>query len=138
MSPVPNTNVANLVLVVDDDEFSREYFAEILADVGVGAVQSLPSGRAALRTLAALPRPPDLLICDLFMPDMDGIEFLDQLSKQGYPGAVMLVSGQDVSMMDIAQQVALANGLNLLGAHTKPVPMAALVAVLSRLAPQAP
>ena len=75
---------------------------------------------------------------DVFMPDMDGIEFLDHLSKQRYAGGVMLVSGQDVTMMAIAQEIALESGLKLLGAYTKPVPMAVVAAVLTRAAPLAP
>jgi CheY-like chemotaxis protein len=138
MTSAPKTHSANLVLVVDDDVFSQDYFAEILVDLGVGAIQNALNGREGLRTLAALPRPPDLLICDVFMPDMDGIEFLDHLSNQGYAGGVMLVSGQDVTMMAIAQEVALESGLNLLGAYTKPVPMAAVAAALTRAAPLAP
>ena len=131
---VRSAQAALVVLVVDDDAFSRDYFSEMLAGVGVGKIQSAADGRAALRTLAELPSPPDLLICDVFMPDMDGIEFLDHLSKKRYPGGVMLVSGQDVTMMALAQQVALENGLKLLGAYTKPVSAAVLTDALARVA----
>jgi CheY-like chemotaxis protein len=127
-------NAAALVMVVDDDAFSQEFFTEMLTDLGITEIHCASNGRMALKTLAALPRPPVLLICDVFMPDMDGIEFLDQLSQKGYPGGVMLVSGQDASMMAIAQQVALDNGLKMLGAYTKPVSAAVLVDVLSRVA----
>ena len=84
-----------------------------------------------LRALAALPRQPDFLICDVFMPDMDGIEFLDQLTKNNYQGGIILVSGQDITMMAIAQQVAVADGLKMIGAFTKPVSIARLTEALA-------
>jgi CheY-like chemotaxis protein len=121
------------VLIVDDDSFSQKLFTAILAKLGVSDVHTANNGRVGLRTLAHLPRPPDVLICDVFMPDMDGIEFLAELSKTGFQGGIVLVSGQDISIMDIAQQVALANGLQVLGAYTKPVPPEILAESLARL-----
>ena len=120
-------------LIVDDDSFSHKLFTAMLAKLGVSDVHTAVNGRVGLRTMAQMPRPPDVLICDVFMPDMDGIEFLAELSKIGYQGGIILVSGQDISMMDIAQQVALTNGLQVLGAYTKPVPPEILAESLARI-----
>lgn len=109
------------VLVVDDDGFSQELFREMLVAIGVSDIHTAGSGRIALRALSTMRRPPDILICDVFMPDMDGIEFLSKLAKDGYPGGIILVSGLDVTMLAIARDVALADGLRLLGAFAKPV-----------------
>jgi len=79
---------SKLALVVDDDSFSQELFSEMLRALGIADIHTASTGRIALRTLAALPRLPDFLICDVFMPDMDGIEFLEALAKQRYPGAL--------------------------------------------------
>ncbi len=122
-----------IVLVVDDDPFSQGFFADMLEALGVATIHTVDNGRAALAALSNLPHTPDLLICDVFMPDMDGIEFLGKLSSDGYDGHIVLVSGQDVTMLDIAQQVALAQGLKLLGAYPKPVSMKVLVEVLGRI-----
>ena len=128
-TPLPNAS--KLVLIVDDDAFSQELFSEMLMTLGVTDIHTASNGRVGLRTLAALPRPPDFLICDVFMPDMDGIEFLGELTKKGFQGGIILVSGQDITMMSIAQEVAIADGLKMLGAYTKPVPMAILAEVLA-------
>lgn len=124
---------STMVLIVDDDSFSHKLFTAMLANLGISDVHTATNGRVGLRTLARMPRPPDVLICDVFMPDMDGIEFLAELSKIGYRGGIILVSGQDISMMAIAQQVALADGLKVLGAYTKPVPPQILAESLARL-----
>ena len=129
--PTPQLNASKLVLIVDDDSFSQELFSEMLVTLGVTDIHTASNGRVGLRTLAALPRPPDFLICDVFMPDMDGIEFLGELTKKGFQGGIILVSGQDITMMSIAQEVAIADGLKMLGAYTKPVPMAILAEVLA-------
>jgi CheY-like chemotaxis protein len=128
-TPLPNAS--KLVLIVDDDAFSQELFSEMLMTLGVTDIHTAGNGRVGLRTLAALPRHPDFLICDVFMPDMDGIEFLGELTKRSYRGGIILVSGQDITMMSIAQEVAIADGLKMLGAYTKPVPMAILAEVLA-------
>jgi CheY-like chemotaxis protein len=65
------------------------------------------------------------------MPDMDGIEFIDALTSQGYSGDVILVSGQDIAMMAIAREMAISQGLQLLGAFTKPVSQAVLAQALA-------
>ena len=126
-------NAPTTVLIVDDDSFSHKLFTAMLAKLGVGDVHTAINGRVGLRTLAGLPRPPDILICDVFMPDMDGIEFLAELAKMNYQGGIVLVSGQDITMMGIAQQVAVADGLKVLGAYTKPVPLEILAESLARL-----
>ena len=118
------------ILIVDDDSFSQTFFTEMLTSLGVTDIHTASNGRIGLRTLAALPRHPDVLICDVFMPDMDGIEFLGELTKNGYQGGIILVSGQDITMMAIAQQLALDKGLKLLGAYTKPMPQSLLAEVL--------
>ena len=120
-----------LVLIVDDDTFSQDLLAEMLRALGISDIHTASNGRIGLRTLAALPKPPDFLIVDVFMPDMDGIEFLAELAKNRYQGGIMLVSGQDITMMAIAQQVAIAEGLQLLGAYTKPIPLAVLSETLA-------
>ncbi len=118
------------VLVVDDDEFSRDLLAEMLVDQGVTEVHTAINGRDALRTLSCLPQMPDMMICDVFMPDMDGIEFMAELGKQRYQGGVMLLTGVDVEMLSLAQELARADGLKLLGSFTKPLHRDTLAAVL--------
>jgi CheY-like chemotaxis protein len=112
---------AQSVLVVDDDPFSQNLLRELLVSMGVSNVRIASSGIEGLRELSRLPRMPDFLICDLFMPDMDGFEFLNKLGQQNYPGCVILVSGGNAEMLNIAKEVALADGINLKGVFSKPL-----------------
>ncbi|WP_313167436.1 ATP-binding protein [Massilia oculi] len=61
------------VLVVDDDRDARELIARILADCQA-SVRLAASAREAFEMLRAAP--PDLLISDLGMPEVDGLELL--------------------------------------------------------------
>ena len=64
----------NSILVVDDDADSREVVAKFLTKAGY-AVRSAPNGRAALMSLLTIE--PDVIILDLLMPEMSGIELLE-------------------------------------------------------------
>ena len=65
------------ILIVDDDEITRILMAEILADLDDVTVLSAESGAEALH-LAAQHRP-DLVLLDIYMPGMDGIEVCRRL-----------------------------------------------------------
>lgn len=80
--------------------------------------------------MARMPRPPDFLICDVFMPDMDGIEFIGKLGELHYQGGVILVSGMNAEILTLAQDIALGNGIKVLGAFAKPLPHDALAGML--------
>jgi CheY-like chemotaxis protein len=81
-----------------------------------------------------MPKLPDFLICDVFMPDMDGIEFVGELAKQRYQGGLVLVTGVSQSMLEVASDIAIAKGLRVLGTLTKPVSQASLEKALGMTA----
>ena len=72
-------------LVVDDDPFSQQLLCEMLVQDGLFEVHCASDGHHALRTLTDMASPPDLLICDVYMPNMDGIEFLRELGRHCIP-----------------------------------------------------
>lgn len=113
--------VAPTVLVVDDDDFAHVVLREMLGLLGITTVHSAEDGRKALKLLAGLHPQPDFLICDVFMPDMDGIEFLENLATQRYTGGIVILSGVDAQMLSLSREIASTNGLKVLGAFIKPV-----------------
>lgn len=65
------------VLVVDDDAEYCQIVAQVLRDLGC-SVRTATDGAAALALLQE-PSRPDLILLDLVMPTMDGVEFLGRL-----------------------------------------------------------
>ena len=113
----PDIRARPAVLVVDDDPFAQNVMGEALGAMGINAVHAALSGRDGLRVLATLHEPPEFVVCDVFMPDMDGFEFMDHLVKRGYLGGVVIVSGVDAYMLDLTRVFAKSLGLKVLGAR---------------------
>ena len=78
------------VLIVDDEASIRESLRMTLEFEGY-RVEEAGSGIEALQV--ARDRPPDAILLDLRMPEMDGIETLRQLRERGYEMPVLVVSG---------------------------------------------
>jgi CheY-like chemotaxis protein len=107
------------VLLLDDDRFMLELLTDMLAELGRFEVFAEADAESALATLAA--RAPDFLICDLALPDMDGIEFLQAAAGRGFAGQVLLVSGMDAGVREAANELARVLGLRMAGAFRKPI-----------------
>lgn len=134
-SPAPQTRSDPLrVLVVDDDDFSHTVLHEMLLSLGVAEVHTARDGGTGADVLAQMPQAPDFLICDMVMPHTDGLDFLGHLAKVQYRGGVILLSGGDSLMMSIAAEVAVSDGLRVLGSFAKPLQRDDLAHVLG-LAP---
>jgi CheY-like chemotaxis protein len=75
--PADSVNLAGLkVLVVDDDPDSRELVAFLLQEYGVEVIV-VASAAEVLKTLKSTQ--PDILLCDIGMPDMDGYMLMRQI-----------------------------------------------------------
>ena len=66
-----------LVLVADDSDYIREHLAQGLRDVGFQVIEAR-DGREALDALAE-DRKPDLVVCDMNMPGVDGLAVLQAM-----------------------------------------------------------
>jgi EAL domain-containing protein (putative c-di-GMP-specific phosphodiesterase class I) len=84
------------------------------------------SGAAALELIESLPAPPDLVIMELDLPDMDGADLLQALSmlEPGLP--VIIASRHSARLHDAALTLASTLGLNALAALPKPLNAQAL------------
>jgi len=123
-------SVSASVLVVDDDGGTQELLAEMLGLMGFNELYTAEDGRMALKVLSELKRPPKFLICDIYMPEMDGFEFMDQLVAQRYSGGIVMMTGVDPEMLRVARNLAVARGLQVLGTFMKPVSLDELSSIL--------
>lgn len=116
------------VLIVDDNRFIVGLLKRYLQKLGISALREAHDGESALASVdsAAV----DVVLCDLSMPGMDGIEFLRHLAGRQTPAAVILLSGQDRSILNTVVQLGRAHGLRVLGSVSKPFTLAPLKALL--------
>lgn len=125
------------VLVIDDEESSQALARQALQHIGVQHIVVVGSGAEAERVLDHMQPPPDFVICDIFMPESDGIEMVNALVARHYTGGLVLVTGGDSQYLVIAKRVARFHGLKLLASLSKPINQAELERALFGLSDQA-
>ena len=119
------------ILLLDDDQFMLGMQARMLRGMGYDMIGTAGSGLSALTMLQAYPHAVDVIVCDLNMPGMDGIEFLQTLSAGPFRGNVILLSGQGLRVMHTVQNL-LSQHVLILGTLEKPAGRLALRALLDR------
>jgi sigma-B regulation protein RsbU (phosphoserine phosphatase) len=86
-------NSSATLLIIDDDDVVRASLAAYLEDSGFNVLQA-SNGLQGLEVFER--EQPDLLICDLRMPQIDGLELLRRLTALGVQTPVIVVSGAGV------------------------------------------
>jgi len=77
------------ILIIDDDAGLRKSLSLILGDAGYAVVLA-EDGESGLQT--ALEHAPDLILCDVRMPRLGGIEFLDAYQEAGGAALVLVMT----------------------------------------------
>lgn len=121
---VPEIDIT--VLLVDDDFIMHRVTTTILNDLGIKSVLNALSGPEALEILSEHHGEIELLICDLNMPGMDGVEFMRHLARQNFKNSLILTSGEDIRILRTVEKLALEHELQVLGVIEKPVTPAKL------------
>ena len=109
------------ILILDDDTFMLKLLSRMLAKLGYTAITTCDNGSDALQKIDHADTCPDLILLDLNMPDMDGIEFVRYLVDREYHGKLVLVSGEDERMLKTAEKLVHAHKIPMLGYLHKPV-----------------
>src|SRR5262245_41153329 len=92
-------------LVVDDDEFVRNLLLRQLSALGVKSLSCATEGDGARRALREQ-GPFQLIVCDLVMPGVDGIELLRDIAVLHPHAGVVLASSMDTRMLRSVEELA--------------------------------
>lgn len=126
------------ILVIDDEPIARKLLVHQLGRLGFDNVEACANGHDALAAFATASEGIDLVFCDLQMPGMDGVELVRHLTRRGYAGKLVLVSGESERILQTAGKLAQGHRLRVLGALSKPVTMDELRQVLQQPASPEP
>jgi two-component system chemotaxis response regulator CheB len=118
------------LLAIDDHIDSAELVARVARKCGYDA-EALASHHDLAAQLNA--RPIDVLSLDLCMPDQDGIGLLSVLQENNFKGAIVIVSGQESWLRKSVGRLAAARGLKIAGDFAKPLDLAAMTQLLTKL-----
>jgi CheY-like chemotaxis protein len=118
-------------LIIDDDAFTCDLILRMLSKNGAQMIESLPDGKKAVARIEAIGKQPDIIICDLNMPEMDGIEFVHYLVQELYMGGIILISGSDRVILNAVKKLASTHFLNVLGFLEKPFTPESLITMLA-------
>ena len=116
------------ILVIDDSLMVRRQVANTLKGLGYAVVEAV-DGLDALQKLDETPDT-QLIVCDVNMPRMNGIEFLERLSARGstVPVVMLTTEGQP-------ELIQRAKSLGAKGWLLKPFKAEFLTATAKKLAP---
>jgi EAL domain-containing protein (putative c-di-GMP-specific phosphodiesterase class I)/ActR/RegA family two-component response regulator len=123
------------ILVLDDELFMLKLHAQMLAVLGFTSVSTSLSGHDALARMEQEDAQPDLILLDLSMPAMDGLEFIRRLVDRRFEGRLILVSGEDERVLRTVEKLAEAHHVRVLGHLSKPVQQDKLAVLLKRWRP---
>jgi CheY-like chemotaxis protein len=109
------------ILIIDDDATIRNVFNQFLNSLGYEVITAV-NGKEGIRVMKE--NRPDLMITDILMPEMDGLEILLQIRKEHDDMPVIAISGGIRAL-----PINFLNQAKLFGARhvfEKPVPLEVL------------
>jgi len=115
--------------IVDDDTLT----CELLSIIAEPLFKSVSVFNDAGDFLEHSVNDDDVVLLDLMMPGVDGIEVLRNLADKKSTVRVVLISGYDQSVLHSAERLAFDYGLKLEGQFTKPISIDALTELLATI-----
>lgn len=125
-------------LVAEDHESQRNFLVRMLKSLGAKNVHEAADGRGALAIIEDPARPVDIVISDLDMPGMDGMEFIRRLGQCGARISIILASALERKLLGSIATMTEAYGIKLLGVLEKPLTVGKLGPLIRRHKPAQP
>lgn len=125
-------------MVVEDSAVQRDHMAGLLRQAGFGLVMQACDGIDALRKLDARGLPVELVLTDLDMPGMDGLELIRHLKELELAASLVVASAREGRLAEAAASMhGAAARMQLLGTALKPLHFDVLQTLLSHADAQA-
>jgi DNA-binding response OmpR family regulator len=95
METTHETEIGATVLLVDDEELLRRLLSRMLVEAGFGVVEA-ENGAVAMETARRLDGALRLVVTDIHMPVMDGLEFARQFRPLHPSVPILFITGRDL------------------------------------------
>ncbi|MDO8863682.1 EAL domain-containing response regulator [Haliea sp. E1-2-M8] len=116
------------VLILDDDPPVAQLIASVVSSCGLDStITHTPA--AFFASLEA--SEPDIIALDMLLPEMDGVEVMRRLAKQGCASKIIVISGLGGRVLDAAGRSAVEHGLDIIGVLNKPFSAVQLRAMIA-------
>ncbi|MEJ2792534.1 EAL domain-containing response regulator [Iodobacter sp. LRB] len=122
------------VFIVEDSLIQRMHAATLCSELGLNVVGEASDGNEALLLLQNSPLP-DVMLIDLEMPGMDGIELIQELAHRNIAVSVIVSSAKEDALISSVETMLQAYGLPVLGAIKKPLTIEQLSKALDHFKP---
>ncbi|MDB6141913.1 MAG: hypothetical protein JWP80_957 [Pseudomonas sp.] len=126
------SNYPKYVLVVDDSRVQREFAVDLCRRLWGCEVYQADNGEQAIALLTRLPQI-ELVILDLEMPGMDGVQALHEMVRLGMEPAVIVASGRESVLLTVVENMGKSLGVRLLGVMQKPISIEQLATSVKRM-----
>ena len=117
-------------LIIDDDPIFRLVAEDALRALDVETVSVAVDGVEGLQSIVDADVAYDLIICDLQMPNLDGVSVVRELANINFPGALIIASSEADAVISAVQRMAIMVGIRILGALKKPLTVEGLKQLL--------
>jgi len=116
--------------IVDDDEEFRLFVRRVAEPLG-WRISEFPNGSGLMAAIGGS-LPPDLIILDMVMPELDGIETIGGIGATSVRCPIVLITGRLPLYTTVARELGQANGIEIVDVLQKPVSLARLRAILTQ------
>jgi len=120
------------ILAVDDERITLIRIERMLNKIGIDQVVTKGSSIEALSFIREQGDAIDVVLVDMFMPEIDGVDLIIGLKAIGFQGRIAVVSGADDRVLAGAEVLARAKEVDILGTLKKPVSADDLKTLLSK------
>ena len=120
------------LLVVDDSAVQRQHLVALCRELGIESIYEAGSGSEALALLSMLVLRPSLMIIDLEMPGMDGVELIQQMHQRRLDIPLIVASRHETALIQSVETMGGALGLHMLAGLQKPLTAARLGSAFAR------